>query len=682
MLGWQSRGGLKYGRDQVARAVQRCLCQALVWLSAAALPGTLLGTEASAADEDAAAAYKRLSLEELMNLEVTSVSRRPEPLAETASAIQVISGEDIRRSGASTLPASMRLANNLNVAQKNAHDWGISARGFNTNLANKLLVLIDGRAVYTPLFSGVFWNTQDVFLEDVDRIEVISGPGGSVWGANAVNGVISVITKSAQESQGLFVEGGVGSQERVSTAVRYGGAVGRGVHYRVWGKYIDADGEKLAGGDDAGDAWHRTAGGFRVDGSPAANSHWTFQGDLYRGDDGQVTGGEANVSGGNVLGRWRRELAGAGELSVQAYHDWARLTLPVPTLIINGLPFAPAGVFRDRLETYDIEMQHRATPHGVHHPTWGLGFRLWRDRVENAPGLGFLPEARDHRLWSGFIQDEVTLGARARLSLGTKIEHNDFTGVEIEPSARILVAIDDHRSWWAAISRAVRTPSRLDRELFQPVPPHLVLLAGSPEFESESVVALESGYRSRIGSRVSAMVAAFYNEYRDLRSTSTTPVTILPFFFANNVEGETYGLEATSTVVLSERWRLHLGYTVLLTHLGVREGEEDFNAALNETADPQQQVLVRSSADLGRAVALDVALRWVDTLRTNSGPIVGTVPSYFELDLRLAWRLSPSLELSLVGRNLLDDTHPEYGFPGPERVEIGRAVVGRVTWRR
>lgn len=389
MLGWQSRGGLEYGRDQVARAVQRCLCQALVWLSAAALPGTLLGTEASAADEDAAAAYKRLSLEELMNLEVTSVSRRPEPLAETASAIQVISGEDIRRSGASTLPASMRLANNLNVAQKNAHDWGISARGFNTNLANKLLVLIDGRAVYTPLFSGVFWNTQDVFLEDVDRIEVISGPGGSVWGANAVNGVISVITKSAQESQGLFVEGGVGSQERVSTAVRYGGAVGRGVHYRVWGKYIDADGEKLAGGDDAGDAWHRTAGGFRVDGSPAANSHWTFQGDLYRGDDGQVTGGEANVSGGNVLGRWRRELAGAGELSVQAYHDWARLTLPVPTLIINGLPFAPAGVLRDRLETYDIEMQHRATPHGVHHPTWGLGFRLWRDRGRARDARGY-----------------------------------------------------------------------------------------------------------------------------------------------------------------------------------------------------------------------------------------------------------------------------------------------------
>jgi iron complex outermembrane receptor protein len=521
-----------------------------------------------------------------------------------------------------------------------------------------------------------------VFLEDIKRIEVISGPGGSVWGANAVNGVISVISMSAQETQGLFVEAGIGTQPRAEMAVRYGDALGEAVHYRVWGKYVDAEDEEIATGQAAGDAWHRTSGGFRIDGSEAPEVHWTFQGDIYSGRDGQVAGSQASLSGGNVLGRWRRHSPTGSELLVRGYFDWARLALPVPELIINGLPFAPAGTFRDRLETYDLEALQRVGPRGNHQVTWGLGFRLWRDRVENAPALGFLPEAQDHRLWSGFVQDELTVGARMRLTFGTKVEHNDYTGFEIEPTVRLLFAQNDRRIWWAAVSRAVRTPSRIDREFSQPVPPHLVLLRGSPEFRTEEVVAVELGHRSVLEDRVSVAVASFYNEYRDIRSTSTTATTILPFFFANNVEGDTYGFEATATVAVHERLRLHVGYTLLQTHLRVREGQQDFNAALNETADPQQQAQVRVSVDITQKLGVDAALRWVDALHINSGPVLGTVPSYFDLDIRLAWRVSASLELALVGRNLLHDAHPEYGFPGPQRVEIGRAVVGRLAWRR
>jgi len=648
----------------------RLLCR----LGALAVGLSLLGTATARAAP--AASLKRLSLSELMELEVTSVSRRPARLSEVASAIQVVTGEEIRRSGATSLPRAMRLADNLHVAQKNAHDWAISARGFNTALANKLLVLVDGRAVYTPLFSGVFWNLQDPLLEDIDRIEVISGPGGSVWGANAVNGIINVITKPANETQGTFVTAGIGAQAPGLASARYGGRLGTGPHYRVYGKYSSWDAERLAAGGSAGDDGHRVAGGFRIDSEDGRRDRFTLQGDLYRGVDGITTGGDSRTRGGNLLGRWTRALGAESELEVQIYHDWSRLA------VINSIPLAPAGELRDALETSDLDAQHRAPLGARHLVTWGLGLRHWRDSVENAPGLAFLPPDRSHDLWSGFVQDEIRLGAASTLTLGTKLEHNDYTGFELEPSLRFQVALTEDASLWAALSRAVRTPSRIDREISQPAPPYLVVLAGGGSFDSEEVIAAELGYRATLSATATLAIATFYNEYDDLRSTRTTPGTILPFFFANELEGETYGLELVARVQPAPRWRLHAGYTLLQEDIRVRAGGEDFNAARNEVADPQQQWSLRSALDLPGDLAVDAALRWVDALHINNGPTVGRLPSYLELDLRVEWQATPSLSLSLVGHNLLHDAHPEYGFPGASRVEIQRAVTGTLAWRR
>jgi iron complex outermembrane receptor protein len=635
--------------------------------------------EAPPADDPAA--YKRLTLEELMQLEVTSVSRRPEKLSEVASAIQVVTGDEIRRSGASTLPQALRLADNLIVAQKNSHDWAISARGFNTALANKMLVLIDGRTVYTPLFSGVFWDTQDRLLEDLDRIEVISGPGGTLWGANAVNGVINIVSKSAKETQGLYVEAGGGTQPQGFAAVRHGAALSEKTHYRVNARYQERAPELLPSGDDATDAWERGAGGFRVDGEASERDQWTVQGDAYLGDEELVSGGEARIKGANVLGRWSRRLSVGSDWKLRAYYDRTYLRLPVPALIINSLPFAPAGVLVDELETCDVDFLHSFLAGDRHRITWGAGYRYWRDEVENAPALAFLPATRAQSLANVFVQDEVRLAPELALTLGTKIEHNDYTGVEYDPSLRLQWNFAADRTLWGAISRAVRTPSRIDRDLSQPAPPFLVILAGNTSYDSEKVIAYELGYRG-IGGRATGSISAFYNDYSDVRSTRTTPVTILPFFFANDLEGETYGVELSGKVQLEERWRLQGGYTYLQERLRVRRGQVDFNAARNETADPEHQLSVRSSVDLRDDVELDAALRWVDSLAINNGPTVRTVPSYFELDLRLGWRATPSLTLALVGQNLLHDQHPEYGFPSPVRVEIGRAVYGKLSWRR
>jgi iron complex outermembrane receptor protein len=657
----------------------------------AGIVGCLIGVaSARAAVEDGAprlaaddpAAYKRLTLEELMQLEVTTVSRRPEKLSEVASAIQVVTGDEIRRSGASSLPQALRLVDNLNVAQKNSHDWAISARGFNTALANKLLVLIDGRTVYTPLFSGVFWDAQDRLLEDLDRIEVVSGPGGTLWGANAVNGVINIVSKGSKETQGLYVEAGGGTQPEAFGAVRYGGALSTDTHYRVHAKYVDRAAERLPNGDDAADAWERAATGFRVDGEPSERDEWTVQGDAYAGDEGLLAGGEAQVKGANVLGRWSRRLSADSDWKLRAYYDRTYLRLPVPALIVNSLPFAPAGVLTDELETCDVDFQHSLRAAARHHVTWGLGYRHWRDEVENAPALAFLPERRSQSLASGFVQDEIELRPQLTLTLGTKVEHNDYTGLEYDPSVRLQWSFEADRTLWGAVSRAVRTPSRIDRDLFQPAPPFLVILAGNENYDSEKVIAYELGYRGRIGERATGSISAFYNDYSDVRSTRLTPVTILPFFFANDLEGETYGVEVSGKVQLAERWRLQAGYSYLQEQLRVRAGQIDFNQAHNETADPEHQLTLRSSVDLPREVELDAALRWVDAVPINSGPTVATVPSYFELDLRLGWRATPSLTLSLVGQNLLHDQHPEYGFPSPLRVEIARAVYGRLAWRR
>jgi iron complex outermembrane receptor protein len=658
----------------------------LVTLALLSAGGAFAQETATTAAPEGPQAYKKMSLTELMDLDVTSVSKQPEPYGQAPAAIEVITGDDIRRSGASSLPEAMRLADNLEVAQKNSHDWAISARGFNTALANKLLVLMDGRSVYTPLFSGVFWDLQDYLLQDIDRIEVISGPGGTLWGANAVNGVINITSKSAKDTQGLYVEGGGGSQLRDFGGVRYGSTLSSNVYFRVYGKYFDNNSEVFGNGKDANDSWNMGRGGFRMDVEPSLANAFTLQGDYYAGHEGITTGGRANVSGGNTLGRWSHTFSEDSDMSLQMYYDHTHLSDPVPASIVNGLTLAPAGTLVDDLDTVDIDFQHHFHLASWNNIIWGLGYRFTHDVDQNAPALSFFPPTLDHNLFSGFLQDEIKLHENVFLTLGTKIEHNDYTGFEVEPSARLQWNVTPKQMLWAAVSRAVRTPSRIDRDLKQPGPSSLlVLLQGGQDYQSESVIAYELGYRAQVTSKLETSLSAFYNDYDHVRSTVTNSALDqfnlpFPFFFQNNLEGETHGFELSANYQLLDWWRLHGGYDLLKEDLHVKPGKFDINNALNETADPQQQFSLRSSMDLPENIDFDTTLRWVDTLHNNNGATVGTVPSYFELDARLAWRPVKKLELSVVGQNLLHDHHPEFGFPSATREEIARSVYGKVSW--
>ncbi len=651
-------------------------------------------------DPPTAGDLKRLSIDDLMNLDVTSVAKEPQRLLQAAAAIQVITADDIRRSGASSIPEALRLADNLQVAQINAHDWAISARGFNANLANKLLVLVDGRAVYTPLYGGVLWNVQDCLLADIERIEVISGPGGTLWGANAVNGVINIITKAAQDTQGLYALAAGGNQLQEQAGIRFGTTLAPGVYLRAYGKYTGLDREVTTAGTSADDSWHVGRGGFRLDSEPSAPNRLSVQGDFYSGTEDVAAAGGASLSGGNILGRWTHETPGGASMSLQLYYDHTHLSQPFAASPAAPPFFSgfPAASLKDDLDTYDLDFQHHFSWGAQHKLTWGLGYRATRESDEDLSVVRFAPTVLSQALYSAFAQDEIMLARSVYLTVGSKLEHNDYTGVEFEPSARLQWNLQPTQLLWGAISRAVRTPSRYDRDLLVPTglinpPPPFqfptTYLRGSPDFVSETLLAYEVGYRAAIGPKLAASVSAFYNDYQHLRSTTATPTTAVyvfpfPIFFQNNLEGETHGLEISASYQMLEWWRLHAGYDLLQEHIHVRPGEVDATGATNETADPQQQVALRSSMDLSRGMTLDAALRWVDALHINNGPtggpVVGIVPSYFELDSGIAWHPTRSLELSLMGRNLLHAYHTEYGFPSPTREQIGRSVFGRITW--
>jgi iron complex outermembrane recepter protein len=638
----------------------------------------------------AGAPYKGMTLEQLMNMDVTSVAKQAEPYGQAPAAIQVVTGEDIEQSGASSIPEALRLADNLEVAQKNAHDWAISARGFNTSLANKLLVLQDGRTVYTPLFSGVFWDVQDYLLADIDRIEVISGPGGTLWGANAVNGVINITSKSAKDTQGLYLESGGGTELEDFGAVRYGTTLATNVYFRVYAKYFDRDNEVLPNGSIAHDSWDQGRTGFRLDAEVSPQNTLTVQGDYYAGYENVDTGGTAEVSGGNLLERWTHTFSSDSDMSLQVYYDRTFLKDPIPA----SDAFEHFGFLTDALNTYDVDFQHRFHLGDWNNIVWGLGYRFTQDQVENAPSLAFLPAHFDEDLYSAFLQDEIKLHENLFLTLGSKIEHNVYTGFEYEPSGRLQLNLTPDQMFWGAISRAVRAPSRVDEDEFIPTGIPLkglgYLIGGGSNFVSEKLLAYELGYRAQLSPKVSTSISTFYNVYSDVRSLSPTTnayvkppfnFPAIPYVYENNVEGQTYGFELTANYQVLDWWRLHAGYDYLKEYLHVKPGQVDINNALNEIADPQNQVFLRSAMDLPHGLELDADARWVDRLHINDGAVVGIVPSYFEMDSRLAWHATKHLELALVGENLLQSQHPEYGFPGPDRVEIARSVYAKAVFR-
>lgn len=612
------------------------------------------------AQRDSLEALKQLSIDQLMNVEVTSVSRRPEPLSKTASAIQVITQEDIRRSGSSSLPEVLRIASNLQVAQVDSRQWAISARGFNSTTANKLLVLIDGRTVYTPLFSGVFWDAQDVLLSDIDRIEVISGPGATLWGANAVNGVINIITRDAKDTQGALLTGGGGTELRSFGSARYGGALGSTARYRVYGKGVGRDPTVLPTGQDAPDDWHMGQGGFRMDWDAAASNRVTVHGDLYDGRISQASGGDIAVSGGNVVVKWTHTISGNSDVAAQVYYDRTHRNIP--------------GTFAEDVDIYDVDLQHHAPLGARHDVVWGVGYRLINDRVTNTAALAFLPPHVSRQWFTAFVQDEIALVAeRLHIAVGTKIEHNDYTGFEIQPSGRVNWAVSPSGTVWTAISRAVRTPSRIDRELFVPgQPPYF--LAGGPDFQSEDVETYELGYRRQQGAMLLSL-ATFYSRYHGLRSLEqANPPAASPLVIGNGQDGESFGAELTADYRVTPRWRIRAGYGEMRIHIWPNAGSTDTSRGAAESRSPDRQLLLRSSMDLASRLRLDGGFRYIAEIANQQ------LPAYAELNVRLTWQPTAALDLSIVGQNLLHERHAEFGTPTARR-EIERGVYGMAQWR-
>jgi len=597
-----------------------------------------------------------LSLEELADLEITSVSRRAERLSDAPASVFVITGDDIRRSGATSLPEALRLAPNLEVARVDSRQYAISARGFNNTIANKLLVLIDGRTVYTPLFSGVFWDAQDTLLEDVDRIEVMSGPGATLWGANAVNGVINVITRGAAETQGTLLVAGAGNLER-GAAARQGGKLGADGAFRVYGKISDRSHTSLADGTSAQDSWNSGQAGFRADWGTGAGA-FTLQGDAYRGTIDQAAPGDGRISGGNVLARWARQLSGGDRVQVQAYFDNSEREIP--------------GTFAERLNIFDVEFQHALRVGQQHSVIWGGGHRQADDHVSNTAALAFVPADRTLTWTNLFVQDEVALrGDQLRLTLGTKAESNPYTGTEFLPSARIAWKPDASRLVWSALSRAVRAPARLDRELFVPGQPPF-FLAGGPDFQSEIAKVLELGYRAQPSRRASYSVTVFHSVYDHLRSLEPGPAGAL--VIGNKMEGKATGIEAWGSLQAAEKWRLSAGLLVLDQNLHLKPDSGDTTGVAAAGNDPKHQWSLRSSLDLPGRQECDVMVRYVGPLPSPS------VPGYTALDARYAWHFERGLELALIAQDLFDRSHAEFAAPPAPPSEIERGLFLKLRW--
>jgi iron complex outermembrane receptor protein len=630
------------------------------------VPGLLLvallsGGRADAAEEQAAVPedLTGLSLESLMNIQVTTVSKHAEKLSEVAAAAYVLSGEEIRRSGVRSLPEALRLIPGLTVAQIDAHTWAVTARGFNGTVADKLEVLMDGRSLYTPFFSGVFWDEKNTFLADIDRIEVIRGPGGTLWGANAVNGVINIVTKSAADTQGTLVEAGGGGEIDHFAGIRHGGKLGDSGHYRAYVQTHSYGENERVSGVGADDDWEQTQAGFRTDWSRGEQDRFTVQGDVY---DGSIdTAAETQMEGHNLIGRWTRILSDSSDLSLQFFYDHYK----------RDVPSATAGYVEER-DTYDIDFQHRFQWRPKHEILWGGGYRRSSDDIATTGILAFVPDSRTVETVNLFVQDQIDVTDKFKVTVGSKFEDNDFTGFEVQPSIRLAYLLDEKRTVWGAVSRAVRTPNRLDHGLS--APPFLV---NSTEFESEVVIAYELGYRTQLRDNLLLDTALYYNQYDKLRGIRNVPP---PSIISNEGEGDGYGIEITALWVVNDDWRIHAGYNFQHLDIDPKSGSSDTSIENADRNDPHHQFLLRSSWDLASNWTLDGTLRHVSGLPdqhpTGSGD---NVDSYSDLDLRLAWQYSKALEFALVGSNLLHASHVEFGTNDP--VEMERSIMGTMTWR-
>ena len=603
---------------------------------------------------------KRLSIEELMSVDVTTAGRREQPIGATTAAMSVITGDDIRRAGVTTIADALRLADGVHVARLNNGSWSISARGFNGSTPNKLLVMVDGRTVYSPLFAGVFWNTLDYVLADVDRIEVIRGPGTVLWGANAVNGVVNIITRHSRDTQGTLVSVTSGHEDPAILQARYGGGLGT-TTWRTYGKFAVRDAQRFASGLPSADERRRGQAGFRVDGSAGDNA-WLVAGDAFHSRDDLPDRPAGEFTHLALQTRWSHALSGDSRVDVQSYYRREYRRIP--------------GQLTHHIDIVDLDLQH-ATDWGTRHDiVWGGGVRVNWDETHGSAAIQFDPVERTYPVQNLFVQDEVTIvPGHLFATLGLKYERNAFSGGELQPNLRARLMMARNQVVWGGLSRAVRRPTRLDDDLVVSAPTGVVLVRGTHEFEAEKLTATEVGYRIQPAAILSVDVTAFWHQYHDLRSQDAPATGLLPLTIGNTLEGASRGVELGVNVQPVTWWQTHVGYTWLTTEVERAPGSRDTSGGASETNDPDYVFNIRSSVDLPRDVEVDAILRSVGALPHPQAP------AYTELTLRGAWHVTPQLELSITGEDLLHGHHPESGPPTPARVEFERSIRGGITLR-
>jgi iron complex outermembrane recepter protein len=636
-----------------------------------------------------------LSLEELMEIEVTSASKKSQHLTDAPAAIFVIKQEDIKRSGATSIPDALRMAPGLDVGRIDSNKWAVSSRGFNGRFANKLLVLIDGRSIYTQAFSGIYWENQDVLLEDVDRIEVIRGPGAALWGANAVNGVINIITKHSKETKGGLLTAGGGSQELGFGSLRYGAQLGTDTTGRAYAKGFKRGQFKHVVGDNANDDWDKVQGGFRIDSALTPEDKLTVWGDAYYSKINQsLTFASINsptffqtfdetthASGANINSRLQHTISPTSSYALQLYYDIYKRNEVID---------------KETRQTADIDFQHRFALNDWNDVIWGLNYR-YMDAVSTLPSpevFSIRKTNRKDQYFSAFLQDEMALiDNKLSLTLGSKFEHNDYSGFEIQPTARLLWTPHEQHRFWGGISRAVRTPSYVDAELTlvgQFVPPNSVqnptpfpvaaTVKGTPNFNAEELLSYELGYRFNLDRSISIDATAFFNDYSSLRSLKpglarfNGRYLVQPLNVTNLNKGETFGFETAVSWKMLDWWRWDVNYSYLNTRL-------KSNQFYQEGVSPQHKTSIRSVITPWKTVNLDFWLRYADesTFFTVRGPV--KIDSYVTLDVRLAWRPLADIELSVTGQNLLDNGHLEaVDELFTRQTEIPRSVFGKIAW--
>lgn len=612
---------------------------------------------------------------------VYSVGKKMQRVNDVAAAVFVISQEDIHRAGVTTVPDALRMAPGLEVAQINANKWAITARGFNDQFSSKLLVMIDGRTVYTPVFSGVYWHREDLPLEDIERIEVIRGAGAAMWGANAINGVINIITKNAKDTHGALLTLGAGNQEQAFGSARYGGQIGDDFNYRVYAKGFKRNNNLSLTQQNAHDDWESYQGGFKTEWQLNNEDSLTTQGDIYRSRTGDIQtypvpvapfalkdqDSPARHSGGNIQARWKHKISEVSETVLQVYykHNDSTWTFVTPLKIQE--------------QTLDIDFQHRFNWLEQHDIIWGLNYRYFNFETGQNFKVSMNPVKRNLQLFTGFLQDDVTLlENKLKLTIGTRLEHNDFTGFEVQPNIRLLWTPNKEHSVWAAVSRAVRTPSLTDTgtrfRLTIPGLPAAVLVSGNPEFKSESVLDYELGYRAQFFSSFSMDVTGFYNKYHRLRLAQIgTPYPNgtyleIPVQYTNNAKGETMGIEITTQWQPTDWLKMQASYSVLKENVVVLNSNQGRRS-------PHQRFHFKANVNLPFNIEIDPMVRYVDTDVTHN------IPHYVAFDLRAAWKPTKNMELSIVGQNLFDNAHLEYNdeaFEMPQ-TEIQRSVFGKLN---